>query len=499
MKRLFLIIIIKIIFLANIFANGLTISDISYDLVAGNVSYKIQWNNSWYFNTGEPSNYDAVWTFVKFRDCSAPTSDQFTHGTISTNVADHNLSPGGTTRLQFVNATGTFNAIDAAPNNTGAMLKRKNTGYFANPIADTITLKITNLPVAGTLDLRIFAIEMVFIPSGNFFLGDGNTTNNQFRTSAADNTPILISSENIVSVYNSVAQINIPASFPKGYDAFFIMKYEITQQQYADFLNSISDAYYPTRFLGNFNSNRNRLNNTGTYPYIHFSDRPYRAQNFISWADITAYLDWAALAPMSEIQYEKACRGTMGYFPGEYAWGNTYRIAGNNFNNTEDGTEILNTGNCIFNNITFTGGDASNGPVRVGIFATPSVTNREQSGATYYGVMEMTGNVFEWCVIATETSTFEKSWGNGTIAGTHNEPLWPSGTDPLDKNTIVRGGAWHLTTDYTSVSDRRFATLTTAVWTTPGTASSVSAAVYTGANVYNPNGRALGLGGRGVR
>ena len=32
----------------------------------------------------------------------------------------------------------------------------------------------------------------------------------------------------------------MPSGFPSGYSAFYAMKYEITQQQYVDFLNSIS-------------------------------------------------------------------------------------------------------------------------------------------------------------------------------------------------------------------------------------------------------------------
>ena len=29
----------------------------------------------------------------------------------------------------------------------------------------------------------------------------------------------------------------------------------------------------------------------------------------ISWSDMSAYLDWSGLRPMTELEYEKACRG----------------------------------------------------------------------------------------------------------------------------------------------------------------------------------------------
>ena len=43
----------------------------------------------------------------------------------------------------------------------------------------------------------------------------------------------------------------------------------------------------------------------------------------LSWPDLCAYADWAALRPMTELEYEKACRGPNNPVLGEYAWGNT--------------------------------------------------------------------------------------------------------------------------------------------------------------------------------
>ena len=45
------------------------------------------------------------------------------------------------------------------------------------------------------------------------------------------------------------------------------------------------------------------------------------ACNWLSWADVAAYLDWSGLRPMTELEFEKACRGPNAPVAGEYAWG----------------------------------------------------------------------------------------------------------------------------------------------------------------------------------
>jgi len=486
MKKVIILILIVIIWHHTALSNGVSVNNINVDQSSGKVSFVLRWYNSWYYNSNEPSNYDAVWIFIKFRDCSDTV---YTHGLISETVSDHLLGSGN--NLQFVDSNGNNDMIDASPNNTGVLLKRKNPGFYFLPDADTITLKLTNLPATGDIECKVFAIEMVYVLSGKFYIGDGNTSSYEFRESAVSSKPVLIESEASIGVYDGLSSFSIPAGYPKGYDAFFIMKYEISQQQYADFLNTLNNVARVARFPGNFGTNRNRLNNTGSYPMIYFTDRPHRAQNFLSWADISAYLDWACLSPLSECQYEKACRGNQAYFPGEYAWGSKYRVSGNNISGIEDGTETMLTGNHIGGNITFTGGDGGSGPARCGIFATNS-SNREEAGASFYGVMDMCGNVFEWCVKATSTSTLTyHSWGDGYISytGFHNVANWPSGT-VTTQELIIRGGSWALTTDYFAISNRIFAN-TGATWAN---------GVTTGAGgAYAYNLRTSVLGGRGVR
>src|SRR5207248_2493108 len=121
-------------------------------------------------------NWDAAWVFVKWRDCSAPGSDPFVHGVVSTTVTDHNFNVNsGATTFEPTKKDGTANSIDASPDNTGVML-RNSTDLTTGTISARVTLKVTNLPASGTLDIRVYGIEMVFAPKNTYTLGDGTGT-----------------------------------------------------------------------------------------------------------------------------------------------------------------------------------------------------------------------------------------------------------------------------------------------------------------------------------
>lgn len=46
----------------------------------------------------------------------------------------------------------------------------------------------------------------------------------------------------------------IPAIFPKGYNAFYIMKYELSQQGYCDFLNTLTRGQQQANINASLNS-----------------------------------------------------------------------------------------------------------------------------------------------------------------------------------------------------------------------------------------------------
>ena len=437
-----------------VFANGLNVTNLNWDQAAQTVTFDLQWNNSWRV-TGAPDNWDAAWVFVKFRPCGSTSTTDWTHGIISTTVTDHSF---GNLEPTFSDGSGV--GIDAAPNNTGVMLRRNSTGIFSSAAASSVTLNITNLPTTGDYDVKVMGIEMVFVPSGDYLLGStlyNDYSSYTFSQTGNSNpyTPYTITSENTITL-NSTNQSNVSvaANFPKGFDAFYMMKYEITQGQYAEFLNTISSTMATNRFLGNFNSYRNRLTNTGTYPNVYYSDKPDRAQNYLSWQDLTAYLDWACLRPMTEMEFEKACRGQGPVIGNEYAWGSLNITNATTINTTpENGTEeSINAGsNACYGNTTFIGGDGGRGPLRAGIFAKSTSTTREQTGATYFGIMEMSGNVWERAV-SIVVSAYEGGWGNGNLdaSGLADVATWPLTGNGLS----FKGGSWYDATTRLRVSDR---------------------------------------------
>ncbi len=442
----------------NVNANNLTVSNLSVNQAAKTVTFDLKWNNSWRVTT-VPFNWDAAWVFVKFRTCGASPTTPWTHGLVSVTLSDHNFSSALEPTLSDGSAVG----IDAAPNNTGVMLRRTAVGIYPNAGPHTITLKINNLPTSGDIDVKVFGIEMVFIPQGPFFINNvywGFATQ-QITSEAA----VTVQTTNYMATgtwNHTFVNLNLPATYPKGYAPFYLMKYEITQGQYADFLNTIPSTAQSNRYLGNFNNYRNRTNNSGTPPNIYQTDRPDRAQNYLSWRDLSAYLDWAALRPMSELEYVKACRGEGPVIAGEYAWGTTTIIEENSITTPENGTEIGNTtdSNCNYygTTATITGGDGGQGPYRVGIFALPTA-NRITAGAGYYGNMELTGNLDELVVACSNNGSaeFQRVWGDGDIsaAGDHDVTGWPAATISGNNNRIMTvGGSWYSGSDRCRLNDR---------------------------------------------
>lgn len=433
-------------------ANAIQVTNLTVDQASGTVTFDLSWQNSWRVTT-VPFNWDAAWVFVKFRECGVAPTTPWSHGVMSTTVGDHSFGSS----LEPILSDGSATGIDAAPNNLGVMLRQNTAGIYPNTGPHTITLRVNNLPPTGTdIDVKVFGIEMVFIPEETYNLGDGSST---YAFS-----PTSVSSEAALTVLGSV---NLPAAYPKGYAAFHTMKYEVSHGQYAEFLNTVSSnaqvALYPSE-----NNYRHRLFNTGTPPQTYTTDRENRSVNYVDWDHLAAYLDWAALRPMTELEYEKICRGTGPVIVQEYAWGSTSITNSTTISTTippEDGTEIIiNTGaNVNYSNTNHSGGDGGRGPLRNGIFALPTTATRAAAGATFYGVLEMSGNVAEMVVPASNNaSTYTGSLGDGAIDetnGTHNQADWPApGTWDTGANNNrfqgYRGGSFNDNDDRLRVSDR---------------------------------------------
>ncbi|MCX6161979.1 MAG: SUMF1/EgtB/PvdO family nonheme iron enzyme, partial [Ignavibacteriae bacterium] len=364
------------------------------------VKFDITWNNSWRTSSA-PFNWDAAWVFVKYRigtnawqhawlnntGHTAPSGSTIDVGLLDLSLPfNATTNPGlGAFIYRDANGTGTFSK-------TGVQLRWN---YGANGVSDNATVQI-----------QVFAIEMVYVPQGSFYAGSGGTELGAFYKYPATTNPYQIISEGAIAVgtetnnlyytastYYGDALGPIPSAFPKGYNSFYCMKYEISQQGYVDFLNSLTTTQVVNRYSS---SNTGYRNGISVSSGIYSTTNPYVACNRLSWADLAAYLDWSGLRPMTELEFEKSCRGTLPAVTNEFAWGTT-GIASSQYTLNNNGANNEN----ITNNYSTTVGNAATwntigtgiyGPVRVGIFAGNGLnTGRVSSGATYYGIMEMSG------------------------------------------------------------------------------------------------------------
>lgn len=479
-----IVVLLFLLLTSQVNANNLSISSPVYS--AETLSFTISWDNSWNVSSG-PSNHDAVWIFVKRQKCTG--NNEWVHQLVSTNAADHSAKTGA--------SNSTIVSVVAVGDGLGVFIKRIGTNVTGNVGSQTINLKLatTNPSITTTAsdNFKVIGMEMVYVPQGEFYLGDGRATNtNNFSagntaqplkiTNSLQNTTGLGSYSNYTSTPSLGSAVALPTSFPIGYNGFYAMKYEILQGPFAEYLNTLTYdqqalklkisgneripngtppvAFYDwstinmvTTFAGNYN----------TKPAVFATNFPYIPMGYMNWQDLTSFLDWSGLRPMTEFEFEKACRGNNGGVANppvanEYPWGNTILTGGNrgNYINQQNGASAvwpIYDGACRYFD--------DNGPVRSG-FAANASSNRSQAGATYYGIMEMGGNIIEQCVgggSGYDYSTFTTTNGDGVITseGLANVNGWPP-RGGSNGGTILKGGSFYAYNNVylIQVSDRAY-------------------------------------------
>ncbi|MDQ1265072.1 MAG: hypothetical protein QG635_222 [Bacteroidota bacterium] len=472
-------------------ANNLTISNLSltgqdngYDYVM--VQFDISWENSWRVSSA-PNNWDAAWLFVKYKKAS---DGLWYHATLNTTAANHSAGSQGTSATIYPRSDGKgiffYRSGDGSGTFTSTAVQLR-WGYGSDGMTDDLNSDISNI--------QVFGIEMVYVPQGAFYVGSGGSEYEHFFTYPNNTYPYQINSESeiIVGAANSALFYTnsgnggdqtgpIPAAFPKGYNAFYCMKYEITQEQYVAFLNTltrnqqgnrvatdISGTSITNRFVMS-NSNtmlwRNGIKCDASIPsspttvtfYCDYngngtgneaSDGQNIACNWLSWADGAAYSDWSGLRPMTELEFEKACRGIANPVANEFAWGSTTIQEATGISNSGQASEAPSnaTANCVYN-----ANSNVQGPMRV---VSMTSSSRSSTGGSFYGIMEMSGNLWERAVTVGNSTGrgFTGVIGNGILnyGGNADASNWP-GTDA--NGSGCRGGSWFEVNNHCTTSSR---------------------------------------------
>jgi len=495
-------------------ANNIQISNVAVtgDVPLGGyafVTFDLSWENAW-----RDQNWDAAWVFVKYR----VGGGEWRHAWLN----DTGHEPGTGTDAVIENGLRDIKtAFNATTNPVLGVITYRNTagrGYNVTGMKLRWNYGANGIIGYNTVEVKVFGIEMALVPGGSFNLGDVTSSNTFRRTSSTaayqvsttgsavkvnnlnvyddaqlEGTGIWLDGDDGISTSSATAT-NMNADFPTGFRGFYCMKYEISQGQYRDFLNTLNRAQQNLRTAADISgttvinryvmsntsslTNRNGLRCNGslasTGPVEIYcdmdgdgvgnesTDGEWVACNYITWNDGAAYLDWAGLRPMTELEFEKACRGAEASLTGEYAWGTaaavnaSYTLSGSSTGSEGIATNYSSTaGNAAFD-ITVALNGAINGPLRVGIFAGNNAnTGRVTSGAGFCGAMELSGNLWE------RTVTIGNTTGRG-YTGTHGDGLLSSGGDAdvtlwpgtNASGAGLRGGRWGSVLSNLKVSDR---------------------------------------------
>jgi hypothetical protein len=381
------------------------------------VQFDLSWDNSW----RDSINWDAAWIFLKFKDANG----LWQHAKLNTNG--------------FQNGSGTTNTVQVTSDKVGAWVYRDTRGsgtFNSTSMQLQWNYGLSGLSKVTGLEVRVFAVEMVYVPEGGFMTSStfwaGNINNVQMRDQQgsllAKNVgyPVLndrltpstkisiISGEqccNDQGFYRVVidtislrikANVGIDTNnngtidnttYPTGFKAFYTYKYELTEQQYADFLNTLTtNQITPLGIAGvNISLNNNQ----------YFTSTPNKSCGNSNPSRFFAYADWSGLRPMSFWELQKAHNGNQG------------------FNQDVNNYRELYWGYHGYN-------------IRNGLIDVASADGFKIWGANIpnptsnYGITELVGNAFE-PVMAASNFNFTTTNGDGIIQldGSNNiKTIW---------------------------------------------------------------------------
>ncbi len=233
---------------------------------------------------------------------------------------------------------------------------------------------------AGFTRIRpIDGMSMVYVPSGTFWMGSDSSDDNADSDELPRHSVVL--------------------------DAFWIDQTEVTNAQFAAFLNAQGNQTEGGVTWLELEGEDYLIEQVEDeyQPKSGYADYPITE---VSWYGADAYCEWAGVQLPTEAQWEYAARGTQGYV---YPWGNT-----------QDGTRLnFCDANCTYEWKATEDADG---------YERTAPVNGYQDGASWCNALNMAGNVWEWVA----------DWyGDYPLTPQTN----PTGSTIKDSK-VFRGGSW---------------------------------------------------------
>lgn len=196
-------------------------------------------------------------------------------------------------------------------------------------------------------------------------------------------------------------------------DAFYIDANEVTNGEFKDFVlanpawqkDGIDEKFHDGNYLQDWNGNNFPLGER---------DHPVR---YVSWYAAMAYAAWVDKRLPTEAEWEKAARG--GLEKKQYPWGNGINLKRANY-----GKHLGET-------------------TPVGDYP-----------ANDYGVHDIAGNVWEWCLDGYEADFYANSPPRNPTAGANNVEDIVNDFENIVDFRVIRGGGWNSNPEWLRASNR---------------------------------------------
>ena len=185
-------------------------------------------------------------------------------------------------------------------------------------------------------------------------------------------------------------------------DAFFMDEHEVTNLEYKKFVlanprwskGGIDARFHGGNYLGHWNGN-DYPGGKANHPVIR-----------VGWYGAMAYAQWAGKRLPTEAEWEYAARG--GLVGKKYPWG-----------------DVIDSGKANY--------------LDSGIGDTTPVGRYPPNG---YGLYDMAGNVWEWCLDEYNKDFYFNSPRENPLAGANNVDWVINNFTSVITNRVLRGGSW---------------------------------------------------------